>query len=127
MKLNTITCIGYSQSTEGFSAILVDTTREAIVALNTASLVILADDDKAMETYTGFGPASRVTEDFAMKRFTVLFPAENVDAQRITKSESDISILVEQNRQLMAKLTATVQANTTLEECLVEMAGIVYG
>ena len=127
MKLNTITCIGYSQSTEGFSAILIDTTREAIIALNTASLVILADDDKAMETYTGFGPASRVTEDFAMKRFTVLFPAENVDAQRITKSESEITILVEQNRQLMATLKAANEAVAFQEECLVEMAGVVYG
>jgi hypothetical protein len=127
MKLNNITCLGYSQNEAGFSAVLTETTREAILALGTASLVITADDGKTMETYTGFGPASQLTEDLAMKRFTVLFPAENVDAQRITKSESEINILIQQNRQLMASLKATRDSVAFQEECIVEMAGVLYG
>jgi hypothetical protein len=40
--------------------------------------------------------------------------------------ESQISALESANKTLTAQLTAAIQSNSILEDCLIEMAGIVY-
>ena len=126
MKLNGITCIGYGQTVEGFSAIFTGTTREALLTLNVATINITADDGKVVETFTGFGSASRLTEDLNLNRITALFPVEDNNTKRITINETYIQNLIDQNKLLMSKLEASINSNAMLEECLVEMAGVVY-
>ena len=43
-----------------------------------------------------------------------------------TPQEKQIADLQAENRTLSAKISATTQSSAFLEECLVEMAGIVY-
>lgn len=43
-----------------------------------------------------------------------------------TPPKTPLEVLQEKNRQLTAKLTAVSESNAFLEECIVEMAGMVY-
>lgn len=48
------------------------------------------------------------------------------DAPVEFNAEEEIAKLKQENKQLTAKLTAAIESNAMLEECIVEMAGIVY-
>ena len=51
----------------------------------------------------------------------------NPDAGETQKTYAEkLAALEEENKQLTAKLDATIQSNQMLEDCLVEMAEIVY-
>ena len=49
----------------------------------------------------------------------------SVDAQTVANAD-DIDALNKENKLLKAQLAASIQSNQMLEECIVEMAGIVY-
>lgn len=120
MTLNGILCIGYQQTPEGFTALLLETSKEQILALSTLELCIFADNNGLVETFRGFGAATRITEDLVQKRFEVFFPNEDASQQRITTLEAE-------NKTLSAKLNASVQSSAFLEDCIVEMAQVIYG
>lgn len=49
----------------------------------------------------------------------------SVDAQTVANAD-DIAALTKENKTLKAQLEASIQSNQMLEDCLVEMAGVVY-
>ena len=49
----------------------------------------------------------------------------SVDAQTVANAD-DIDALNKENKLLKAQLAASIQSNQMLEECIVEMAGVVY-
>lgn len=126
MKLNGIVCVGYAIAADGFTALLQSTNREQILAINTTALNITADDDKVVESFHGYGKAIKINEDLSLGRFTVVFPPLTEEAQRLSNAEATIALLTEQNKTLSSKLAASIQTNANLEECLIEMAGVVY-
>lgn len=119
MTLNGIICIGYQRSSDGFIALLLETSKEQILGINTAELNIYADNNSVVETFTGFGKASKITEDLVQNRFEVFFPNEDAAQQRITSLEAE-------NQQLRAVMETATQSITMLEECIVEMASVIY-
>lgn len=49
----------------------------------------------------------------------------SVDAQTVANAD-DIDALSKENKLLKAQLEASIQSNQMLEDCIVEMAGVVY-
>lgn len=53
-------------------------------------------------------------------------PTERPTPESVTPVPDPIVQLQEDNKLLRAQLAATIQSNQTLEDCLVEMASVVY-
>lgn len=138
--LNGITCLGYRESEAGFEAVLRGVSKEDILAIDPLSLDIAAEDGHVVESFRGFGPVRKITEDLNLDQFTVLFPREDTTAQRVTEAESllreqqattgtleeENALLKETTRVLRAQMEASQLSAQMLEDCLVEMAEVIY-
>lgn len=83
---------------------------------------IVASDETAIARYCkmhGYTYKERRAPSESEIRFIVL---ENKNAENRDK----LSALEAENKRLNAKLSAAIESNSMLEECLVEMAGVVY-
>lgn len=83
---------------------------------------IVASDETAIARYCkmhGYTYKERRAPSESDIRFINL---ENENADNRDK----VSALEAENKTLKSKLTAAIESNSMLEECLVEMAGVVY-
>lgn len=130
MTLNGITCIGYQRYATGFTAILVDTDREQILNICTASLDIAANDGMVIESFTGFAAPNELRENLDEKTWTVTFPPANRYEQHLNevqqRLEAENARLRADNERLQAQAQMLQMQQTFLEDCLLEMADVVY-
>lgn len=126
MQLNGITCMQYTESADKFTAVLQDTTQEAIMAIAAGTLEISTDAGKTVKRFLQFGAVESIEQNFTTGLFTAKFPRMSGQESQIAALQSTVGNLQGENALLKAQVKAANEANAFLEECLVEMAGVVY-
>lgn len=119
MTLNGIPVLNYSVDEK--QAVLLLSTNSMEDATNTVSnsMMLKVGVGNDFFAIVGYGTVKRVTYVASMNAYEVVLERESTDAPRITALEAE-------NKKLTAQLQAATEANAFLEECIVEMAGVVY-
>lgn len=137
MQINGINCTDYKRDGTMVTLLLTDTTFEEIEALDFSTLNVTTNTGDLAETLTGFSELVTIGKNIGTGVFTVVarIPSdlekqindvESWAGQQIALLNKQNADLVTENKQLTAKLDASIQSNQMLEDCLVEMAEIVY-
>lgn len=126
MQLNGIKCMQYTEGKEAFVAVLSDTTQEAILAIQAGTLELSTDAGNSVMKFLQFGAVESIEQNFATGLFTARFPRMSGQESTIATLQQQVQSLAAENTQLTAKVKAANEANAFLEECLVEVANIVY-
>lgn len=126
MQLNGIACVEYIEGQDNFVAVLQDTSAEAIKAIQAGTLEISTDAGNRVKTFYQFGAVESIEENFTTKLFTAKFPRMSGQEATIAALEGTVAALQTTNTQLNAEVKAAIEANNFLEECIVEMAEIIY-
>lgn len=128
MKVNGIKCTDYNLLNKDLLAmVFVDTSAESLLAMDTAVLTVQTDTGDPVEVFTGW-QRYRVILNVADGSYEVQFiPAvDDVTAAALKSlAEQNVSLTKELSTT-QAQLEASIQSNQMLEDCLVEMAEIVY-
>ncbi len=137
MQVNGINCTDYKREGTMVTLLLTDTTFEEIEVLDFSVLNVTTNTGDLAETLTGFSELVTIGKNIGTGVFTVVarIPSdlekqindvESWAGQQIALLNKQNAALVTENKQLTAKLDASIQSNQMLEDCLVEMAEIVY-
>lgn len=128
MKVNGIKCTDYRLLNKDLLAmVFVDTSAESLLAMDTAVLTVQTDTDDLVEVFTGW-QRCRLILNVADGSYEIQFiPAvDDVTASALKSlAEQNVSLTKELSTT-QAQLGAAIQSNQMLEDCLVEMAEIVY-
>ena len=105
----------------------VETSLDDIMQLDTSVLTVRTEQGTFVENFTGW-QLCRVTFNIADNSYEVQFiPAiDEVTAATLNSLADKNAVLVEDLSKTQAQLDAAIQSNQMLEDCLVEMAEIVY-
>lgn len=128
MKVNGIKCTDYKLLNKDLLAmVFVDTSAESLLAMDTAVLTVQTDTDDLVEVFTGW-QRCRVILNVADGSYEVqLIPAvDDVTAAALKSLAEQNAALTKELNTSQAQLDAAIQSNQMLEDCLVEMAEIVY-
>lgn len=128
MKVNGIKCTDYKLLNRDLLAmVFVDTSTESLLAMDTAVLTVQTDTDDPVEVFTGW-QRCRVILNVADGSYEVQFiPAvDDVTAAALKSLAEQNASLTKELSTTQSQLEASIQSNAILEECIVEMAGVVY-
>lgn len=126
MKLNNITCLEYSEDAKQLTAVFQDTTLEELKKLPSGNLTITTDTGTYVKTLTAYGSPASIAYDTGTTLYTVVFYRAAALEASVSALQRTAVQLEQDNKQLTAKLEASIKSNQMLEDCLVEMAEIVY-
>lgn len=137
MQVNGINCTDYKRDGVMVTLLLTDTTFEEIEALDFSTLNVTTNTGALAETLTGFSELVTIGKNVGTGVFTVVarIPSdlekqindvESWAGQQLALLNKQNADLTAENKQLIAKLEASIKSNQMLEDCLVEMAEIVY-
>ena len=137
MQVNGINCTDYKRDGVMVTLLLTDTTFEEIEALDFSTLNVTTNTGALAETLTGFNELVTIGKNVGTGVFTVVARIPSNLEKQINDVESwagsQIKLLSQkntqletENKQLTAKLEASIKSNQMLEDCIVEMAEIVY-
>ena len=119
MTLNNIPVLGYNVLQDSCVLRLAATSLDEAKAAVSSSMVL---KDGVGNDFLHIAGYSTITS-------IVLAPDTGVYELHIARDavgKTRIDALEKENKELKAKLEAAIQSNQTLENCLVEMAGVVY-
>ena len=128
MKVNGIKCTDYKLLNKDLLAmVFVDASAESLLAMDTAVLTVQTDTNDPVEVFTGW-QRCRVILNVADGSYEVQFiPAvDDVTAAALKSLAEQNASLTKDLSKTQAQLDAAIQSNQMLEDCLVEMAEIVY-
>lgn len=128
MKANNLTAVDYQQVAEnGLVLKLTGTTADEILQMDTSVVRIATDAGDEVTTFAGL-QLYRITLNVADKSYEVhLIPAvDDVTEQALKSLAQENDQLRKQLKTTQSQLDASIQSNSMLEECLIEMAGVVY-
>lgn len=137
MQVNGINCTDYKRDGIMVTLLLTDTTFEEIEALDFSTLNVTTNTGALAETLTGFSELVTIGKNVGTGVFTVVARIPSDLEKQINDVESWAGTQIKllnlkntqletENKQLTAKLEASIKSNQMLEDCLVEMAEIVY-
>lgn len=137
MQVNGINCTDYKRDGVMVTLLFTDTTFEEIEALDFNVLNVTTNTGDLAEKLTGFSELVTIGKNVGTGVFTVVarIPSdlekqindvESWAGQQVALLNKQNADLVKENKQLTAKLDASIKSNQMLEDCLVEMAEIVY-
>lgn len=137
MQVNGINCTDYKRDGIMVTLLLTDTTFEEIEALDFSTLNVTTNTGALAETLTGFSELVTIGKNVGTGVFTVVARIPSDLEKQINDVESWAGTQIKllnlkntqletENKQLIAKLEASIKSNQMLEDCLVEMAEIVY-
>lgn len=119
MTLNGIPVLNYSVDEKQAMLLLSTDSMENATGAVSGSMMLKDGVGNDFFAIVGYGTVRRVTYVASMNAYEVVLERESTDAPRITALEAE-------NKRLAARLQAATEANAFLEECIVEMAGVVY-
>lgn len=119
MTLNGIPVLNYSVDEKQATLLLSTNSMEDATKAISSSMMLKDGVGNDFFAIVGYSAVKCVTYVTAMNAYEVTLERESTDAPRITALEAE-------NKQLTAKLEASIKVNQMLEDCLVEMAEIVY-
>lgn len=128
MKANNLTAVDYQQVEEnGLVLKLTGTTADEILQMDTSVVRIATDAGDEVVTFVGL-QLYRITLNVADKSYEVhLIPAvDDITEQALKSLAQENDQLHKQLKTTQSQLDASIQSNSVLEECLIEMAGVVY-
>lgn len=128
MKANKLTAVDYQQVADnGLILKLAETTADEILQMDTSVVRITTDAGDEVATFAGL-QLYRITLNVADKSYEVhLIPAvDEVTEQALKSLAQENDQLHKQLQTTQSQLNASIQSNSMLEECLIEMAGVVY-
>lgn len=137
MQVNGINCTDYKRDGVMVTLLFTDTTFEEIEALDFSVLNVTTNTGDLAEKLTGFSELVTVGKNVGTGVFTVVARIPSDLEKQINDVESWAGTQIKllnlkntqletENKQLTAKLEASIKSNQMLEDCLVEMAEIVY-
>lgn len=137
MQVNGINCTDYKRDGVMVTLLFTDTTFEEIEALDFSVLNVTTNTGDLAETLTGFSELVTIGKNVGTGTFTVVARIPSDLEKQINDVESWAGMQIKllslknaqletENKQLSSKLEASIKSNQMLEDCLVEMAEIVY-
>lgn len=119
MTLNGLPVLNYSVDDK--QAMLTLPTESVEATMQAVSDNMMLKDGVGNDFYAivGYGTIKRVAYIPELSAYEIVLERTSSEAQRISNIEAA-------NTTLMAKLHAAEETNAFLEECIVEMAGIIY-
>lgn len=137
MQVNGINCTDYKRDGVMVTLLFTDTTFEEIEALDFSVLNVTTNTGDLAETLTGFSELVTIGKNVGTGTFTVVARIPSDLEKQINDVESWAGTQIKllslknaqletENKQLSSKLEASIKSNQMLEDCLVEMAEIVY-
>lgn len=120
MKLNGLNCIQYGIDGNNLRLVLLNATAEDAASLaNNHELVLLDDVGNPAVSFYDFYTLHSIEQNFSQNTVTTIL-------NKRTNMEKSVLEVEEENKLLKAKLNAVIQNNQTFEECIVELATVVY-
>lgn len=137
MQVNGINCTDYKRDGVMVTLLFTDTTFEEIEALDFNVLNVTTNTGDLAEKLTGFSELVTIGKNVGTGVYTVVARIPSDLEKQINDVESWAGTQIKllslkntqletENKQLTAKLDASIKSNQMLEDCLVEMAEIVY-
>lgn len=137
MQVNGINCTDYKRDGVMVTLLFTDTTFEEIEALDFNVLNVTTNTGDLAEKLTGFSELVTIGKNVGTGVYTVVARIPSDLEKQINDVESWAGTQIKllslkntqletENKQLTAKLEASIKSNQMLEDCLVEMAEIVY-
>lgn len=137
MQVNGINCTDYKRDGAMVTLLLTDTTFEEIEALDFSTLNVTTNTGALAEKLTGFSELVTIGKNVGTGVFTVVARIPSDLEKQINDVESWAGTQIKllslkntqletENKQLTAKLEASIKSSQMLEDCIVEMAEIVY-
>ena len=137
MQINGINCTDYVRDGTMVTMQFIDTTYDVVEAMDFNELLITTNTGEIAEKLCGFSELVSVSKSIATGIITAVARIPTDLEKQINEVESWASSQIKllslkntqletENKQLSSKLDAAIQSNQMLEDCLVEMAGIVY-
>lgn len=137
MKVAGLTSTDYKREGQLLTILFTEGSEETFEQLDLSSIQVTTDNGLVVETFNGFTELLSIGKNIATGTYTVTCriptDAEDKVASLQTWSEAQVGLLQAaneslktENTQLTAKLEASIKSNQMLEDCIVEMAEIVY-
>lgn len=137
MQINGINCADYKREGMMVTMLLTDTTYDEVEAMDFSELLVTTNTGDLAEKLRGFSELVSVAKNIATGVITAVARVPSDLEKQINDVESwagsQIKLLSQkntqletENKQLASKLEASIKSNQMLEDCLVEMAEIVY-
>ena len=119
MTLNSIPVVGYNVLQDTCILRLKADSMDAAKAAISSNMVLKDDIGNDFLQLSGYGTIASI----------VLTPDSSIYELHLARDATGkerIDALEAENKELQAKLAAAIQSNQMLEDCIVEMAGVVY-
>lgn len=137
MQINGINCTDYVREGTMVTMQFADTTYDEVESLDFSELLVTMNTGELAEKLCGFSELVSVSKNIATGIITAVAriptdlekqinDVESWAGSQITLLSRKNTQLETENKQLTSKLDAAIQSNQMLEDCLVEMAEIVY-
>lgn len=123
MKVNNIPLMSYKADDKEALLIFETQSREDVEAVVSAEIVVLNSANVPVVYLNGYTIIDMIS--IAPQAGTITLRLLRQDIQ-VLQHEESLKNLEQENKVLKAQLEASIQSNQMLEDCLVEMAGIVY-
>lgn len=119
MQLHGTPVLNYKVTDSKLNICVAAASMEDAKALVSVDMMLQDDSGNDFLLLNGFCDIERVTFVESLKAF-------ELEVRRKTEAELQISKLQKENDTLREQLENAIKSNEMLEECIVEMAGIVY-
>jgi hypothetical protein len=123
MKINNIPLMSYDANDKEANLVFETQDVEAVKACITAEIVVLNSVDVPVLHLNGYTIIDTISIAPQAGTVAVRILRQNL---LVLQHEESIKDLEQENKVLKAQLEASIQSNQMLEDCLVEMAGVVY-
>lgn len=123
MKVNNIPLMSYKADDKEALLIFETQSREDVEAIVSAEIVVLNSANVPVVYLNGYTIIDMIS--IAPQAGTITLRLLRQDIQ-VLQHEESLKNLEQENKVLKAQLAASIQSNQMLEECIVEMAGVVY-